>query len=108
MIQIVIERTREQGPIVGYTVDGHANYDESGKDIVCAGVSAVVIGTVNALESLLQVKCEHVMDHGKLHVSIAEAADNEKAQLILESMVVMLQSIFAEYGSYMKFSTMIK
>ena len=32
------------------TVSGHANYDEYGKDIVCAGVSAIVTGGINALE----------------------------------------------------------
>jgi len=30
-------------------ITGHANYEESGKDIVCAGVSASLITTVNAI-----------------------------------------------------------
>ena len=31
-------------------VSGHANFANYGKDIVCAGVSAVVTGGINALE----------------------------------------------------------
>ena len=31
------------------TVSGHANYDDYGKDIVCASVSSLVISTVNAI-----------------------------------------------------------
>ena len=30
-------------------VSGHSNYDTKGKDIVCAGVSAIVVGGLNAL-----------------------------------------------------------
>ena len=30
-------------------VKGHANYDDFGKDIVCASVSSIVITTVNAI-----------------------------------------------------------
>ena len=36
------------------TVSGHANYDKYGKDIVCAGVSAVVTGGINALENQVE------------------------------------------------------
>lgn len=32
------------------TVSGHAEYAEAGKDIVCAGVSALVYGAAGALE----------------------------------------------------------
>lgn len=28
-------------------VKGHANFDEHGKDIVCAGVSAIIMGALN-------------------------------------------------------------
>ncbi len=34
------------------TISGHANYDEFGKDIVCASVSSIVITTINILLSL--------------------------------------------------------
>ena len=30
-------------------ISGHANYDEKGKDIVCASVSSIVITTINAI-----------------------------------------------------------
>lgn len=33
-------------------VEGHANFDQSGKDIVCAAVSSAIILTVNALKHL--------------------------------------------------------
>ena len=37
---------REQNKII---IKGHADYDDYGKDIVCASVSSIVITTVNAI-----------------------------------------------------------
>ena len=36
----------------GITVDGHAGYAETGKDIICASVSVLAQGLVHSLESL--------------------------------------------------------
>ena len=36
-------------PIKEITIKGHAGYDESGKDIVCAALSSIVITSVNAI-----------------------------------------------------------
>lgn len=91
--------------IVAFRVFGHAGYAEEGHDIVCAGVSAVSVGTVNAVESLLSVPMETSMEKGDLSASLPELPDegtDEKVQLILESMVVMLRTIEASYGEYVK------
>lgn len=42
---IVAEFFRKNGEITGFKVSGHAGYDESGRDIVCAGVSSAVMMT---------------------------------------------------------------
>lgn len=102
MIRVAITR----GPgrrIERFAVDGHAQYDEPGKDIVCAGVSAVTVGTVNAVEALTGIQLGTRMKHGLLQVKIPaelEADIDEKVQLLLESMVVMLRSIEQSYGAY--------
>jgi hypothetical protein len=102
MIRIIIDRSGD-GRITGYRVDGHAFYDDPGKDIVCAGVSAVTVGTVNSVELLTGWELQASMDHGKLHVTIPElqqAEGHDQVQLLLESMVVMLRSIEQSYGAY--------
>ena len=45
---------RRNGKYSGFCCDGHTGYASEGEDIVCAGVSAIVINTVNCLEDLLQ------------------------------------------------------
>ena len=42
----MIKVYREQNKII---IKGHADYDDYGKDIVCASVSSIVITTVNAI-----------------------------------------------------------
>ncbi|NOU96034.1 ribosomal-processing cysteine protease Prp [Paenibacillus sp. LMG 31456] len=102
MIRVTVKR-KPDGCIESFRVKGHALYDESGKDIVCAGVSAVTVGTVNAVEALLGLELQVVTEHGLLHVQVADNLDAElkaKVQLLLESMIVMLQSIEQSYGAY--------
>ncbi len=105
MIRIQVDRARTNQHIVGFRVDGHAQFDDTGKDIVCAGVSAVTIGTVNAAESVVGVSLTADMDSGKLHVKVPAHVPEVKIaqlQLLLESMVVMLQSIEETYGQYIR------
>ncbi|MCZ8513357.1 ribosomal-processing cysteine protease Prp [Paenibacillus filicis] len=102
MIRVAIYR-RHDGSIERFSVDGHAQYDEPGKDIVCAGVSAVTVGTVNAVEALAGLELKNRMKHGMLQVEVPDGLDpltGDKVQLLLESMVVMLQSIEQSYGAY--------
>ena len=47
MIKVIIEKN--DSIISVLEVSGHSNYDEKGKDIVCAGVSAIIVGGLNAL-----------------------------------------------------------
>ena len=46
---------------------GHANYDDYGKDIVCAAVSATVITTVNGILSIDNNSIE-VIENGKVEI----------------------------------------
>lgn len=49
MINVVIKKNKEDIPYY-YEVSGHAGYDNSGKDIVCAAVSMLMITIANSME----------------------------------------------------------
>jgi len=103
MIRVIVTRNTSRA-VTAFTVQGHAGFDVSGRDIVCAGVSAVTVGAVNAVEALLSVELPSDMKDGWLDVRIPTQlpADVDiKVQLILESMIVMLQTIQDSYGKYM-------
>ena len=81
------------------TVSGHANYDEYGKDIVCAGVSAIVTGGINALESEMK-NVEIINKANELGVIVVN--NNEKIQIILNTILVQLETIENSYEKYIK------
>ena len=49
---IKVKLTKNGDCLNKITISGHANYNEFGKDIVCASVSSTVITTINILLSL--------------------------------------------------------
>lgn len=104
MTKITIERLKD-GRISSFKISGHAFFSDYGTDIVCAGISAVSIGTVNALEAICNIDAEaHTLideDQGLLKYQLPVNLKDEelqKAQLILEAMIVSLQTIATSYS----------
>ncbi|PZD94129.1 ribosomal-processing cysteine protease Prp [Paenibacillus sambharensis] len=107
MISITLTRRAADKRILSFAVEGHAEYAKPGKDIVCAGVSAVTVGTVNSIEALTGLELPASMRNGWLQSDIPSTgveASDDKVQLLLESMVVMLQTISESYGKYVVIS----
>jgi uncharacterized protein YsxB (DUF464 family) len=100
MIEITITRT-DSNQIRKFEISGHAFFAKRGKDIVCAGVSAVSVGAINAVHALMGVTPIIDQEDGFLRCVIPENLPediNEKVQLLLEGMVISLQTIEEEYG----------
>lgn len=102
MIKVIIARNSES-QITEFTMTGHADYDVHGKDLVCAGASAVVFGCVNALFALTASEpvVDMADDGGYLSMKL-ENPDDDKVQLILETMIVSLKTIESEYTEFIK------
>lgn len=111
MIEVHIIRGSQLVPkIVSVQVKGHANYDKSGKDLVCAAVSAITIGTMNAIEVLTSTNLDPKVDEGFLFVTlnhIHPASDIilNNIHYSLESMIVMLETIQEAYPAYVSIRT---
>ncbi|GAB6991394.1 ribosomal-processing cysteine protease Prp [Paenibacillus pini] len=104
MINVRILR-REDHSIHGFVVKGHAKYAKHGEDIVCAAVSVVTVGTVNSIEALTGTVMDSRMNDGFLSGDVPLIEDTvvqKQVQLLLESMVVMLNSIAESYGKYIQ------
>lgn len=104
MITVSILRRNDKA-IQGFKIIGHANYAKAGEDIVCAGVSAVTVGTVNSVEALTGIVMDTEMKDGFLNASLPDMSPSpalEQAQLLLSSLVVMLKSIEQSYDKYIK------
>jgi len=105
MIYVKIQKTHNC--IESFTMTGHANFAEYGSDIVCAAVSAVAIGAINAVEELTGhvLPVEMGGDGGYLYCTVPKdlpEETNQKIQLLLSGMIVSLQTIERDYGRYIK------
>ncbi|MFC0522465.1 ribosomal-processing cysteine protease Prp [Pontibacillus salicampi] len=104
MIQVLVTRNSESH-IVDFEVSGHAESGPYGHDLVCAAVSAVTFGTVNALMELctFEPSIEQGGEGGYLHVQIPNSLPEgtfHKASVLLEGMMVSLKTIEYDYGEY--------
>ena len=94
MVKVKIERDKD-GLIKKFTLKGHANAGDKGKDLVCAGVSAIVFTALGSLEELAGIKND-VLDDGCIEFSLPENIEGErleKAEVILKVMVIGLKMI---------------
>ncbi|HLS35383.1 MAG TPA: ribosomal-processing cysteine protease Prp [Bacillota bacterium] len=104
---VIVNVCKKGNEIEEITISGHAESGPAGYDLVCAGVSAVSFGAINAVYRLANVKLiiEQRKEGGYLHISFPEGLTQsqwEKAQLQLRSMIVSLQTIEEQYSDYIQ------
>ncbi len=104
MIHVHVLRDKKKN-VYAFEMSGHAEYAEHGKDLVCAGASAVSFGAVNALFALTDIEPEISQgeEGGYLRVDIPkEASTNDRVQTILQTMIISLQTIERDYREHIK------
>lgn len=93
----------DEGKVTDVIMDGHADHGEYGHDIVCAGASAVLFGSVNAIIGLTSERPDINYDDNGGHFHIRSVdTNNDEAQLILQTMLVSLQTIEEEYNEIIR------
>ena len=110
MIQVTIYRNALD-QYSGFRMEGHAGFAAYGSDIVCAAVSALVINTINSIQAFTEDICENAVHQEKDVVSFQIPSEpvSKEAELLLESLVLGLQSIAKEYGKkYINFKIIRK
>ena len=101
---------RKEGRIVGFESEGHAGYAESGHDIVCAAVSALLITCANGLESVAHVtpSVRQNDDAGYLKAELPDRLDEAQlhdAGIVLAVAEQGLQAIAQQYPGFLRVST---
>ena len=77
------------------TINGHAGYARMGKDIVCAGVSALVQTLIQSVEELTQDTIEYDMKPGKVHIKFWNLSSESRT--LIDSFFIGCKSIAATY-----------
>ena len=94
---INIKANRKDGKIVYLSVLGHANSDVKGKDLVCAAISAITVGGLNALENPNSFNLK--VEQGDVEVSLKGEA-NEHDYQVLDTMLIQLKSVAETDSKY--------
>ena len=93
MIRVTVYKTSRH-EYTGFDVTGHAEYDDPGKDIVCAAASALVINAVNSIERFTddETSCVSDEESGSITFRFSKIPSNDAA-LLLDSMILGLEEI---------------
>lgn len=99
MIQIDVKKS-DCDNIIGFRISGHAGFSEYGKDVVCAGVSVLVINCINSIEKFSDTKFDlHQSERDGIIDFTCKTPLDEPAVLLMKSMFLGLQEIQDTYGN---------
>lgn len=93
MIKVEIENNKIE-------IKGHANYDDYGKDIVCASVSSIVITTINAIIEFDPESIYYEDLNNK--VVIKKLKDDDITNKLINNMIELLEELEKSYKDNIK------
>ncbi|MFP4497108.1 MAG: ribosomal-processing cysteine protease Prp [Vulcanimicrobiota bacterium] len=95
MVQIFINLDQHGNP-VSLEVTGHAELDERGSDVACAGISALAQALLLGINEVLKIKSGYEVEDGNLYITLPRnlAPDvGEKARVLFEAIILGLEKI---------------
>ncbi len=98
MIKIVIKRDVSTDKITSIEVKGHANKDTYGKDLVCAAVSAVMTGGMNAL---VDKEYDFKLEEGHAYIKSLDIPSDYDA-VVLKTIETQLKTIEESEHDYVR------
>ena len=84
----------------GITVDGHAGYAEAGKDIVCAGVTALVENLIDSIEGLTVDTIQYEVSPGRADIHYKDLS--EEGKLLVDSFFLGICAVERDFPGYVK------
>lgn len=82
------------------TISGHANFDNYGKDIVCAAVSSLVTASVNDIHIVNPNAMEYSDDGNKITILLIK--EDELCHKLLDNLKEMLIELSKDYPKNIK------
>lgn len=97
---IKIHCARKDNQIIELSIKGHANSNEYGKDLVCAAVTGICVGGVNALrEENFQIEIEE----GNMLIRALKDTSYED-QIVLNTMLAQLKALAKGQSKFISIS----
>ena len=90
----------DNGTYTYLKVTGHAQFEDVGKDLICASVSSIFYGLMNALDEIKDGVTIH--DNEDQGIEIIIDTDNEKVQNYIELVLTQLKTIEFSYKEFIR------
>lgn len=84
----------------GIEISGHAGYAETGKDIVCAGVTALTQTLIGSIEALTRDEIEYEISPGRADIHYGNLS--EESELLVDSFFIGVCSIADEFPGHVR------
>ncbi len=97
---IKVKISKKAGLIKQIIIKGHAEYDDYGKDIVCASVSSIVITSVNAILKINNENLFYEEKDGYILIDILNR--DEITNLLIKNMLDLLVELEKQYPKNIK------
>lgn len=98
MVKIKVRKLNDS--IKSIEILGHAEFAQYGKDIVCAAISSISIGLLNAIDVLTVETCEVEMIDN--HIRIFVLKNDNVTQTVLSVGIIQLKTIEERYPNNLK------
>ena len=95
-IDLLINKKDE---IVGFEIEGHANYDEYGKDLVCSAVTILAYSCVNSLDKYAD---DVNFSDNEIIMTVSISSPNRDTDVIFDYFKTGIETLLDNYSSYVK------
>lgn len=97
---ITVDIKRKGTEIIEMNVSGHAAFAKHGEDLVCAGVSSIMVGTLNAIDQLCEDMCALTLADACIQILVK--TQSEQLQTILQTTCIQLETMCKSYDKFIK------
>lgn len=84
----------------GIKIHGHAGYAEAGKDIVCAGMTALTQTLIRSMQGLTRDEIEYEVSPGRADIHYGNLS--EEGKLLVDSFFIGVCLIADEFPEYVR------
>lgn len=84
----------------GIKIHGHAGYAEAGKDIVCAGMTALTQTLIRSMQGLTMDEIEYEVSPGRADIHYGNLS--EEGKLLVDSFFIGVCLIADEFPEYVR------
>ena len=93
MIEIIVRKD-------SIMITGHSQYDQPGRDVVCAGVTALCQTLIRSIEDLTEDTIEYEISPGRADINYGNLSENSKS--LVDSFFIGVCMIADEFPDHVR------